>query len=86
MTIQEMDLDIRHTSWKTKSSADALSRNPIPDVTITAVQTESSDFAAEQRSDRELKVFIDYLRDGTLRGDDETEARKIVKFWMICAS
>ena len=52
---------------KHRPSADALSRNPVPDTTVVAaVQAVSSNFIAEQSSDAELKVFIDYVRDGKL--------------------
>ena len=41
------------------------------------MQAVSSDFIAEQCGDAELKVFIDYVRDGKLP-EDEKAARKVV--------
>ena len=36
MTIQEMDLNIKHRSGKSNLSADALSRNPVPEAVVAA--------------------------------------------------
>ena len=69
MIIQEMDLEIKHRPGKTNYSADTLSRNPVPDATVAVVQAVSSNFIAEQSSDAELKVFIDYVRDRKLPED-----------------
>ena len=56
MIIQEMDLEIKHRPGKTNYSADALSRNSVPDAIVAAVQAVSPNFIAEQSSDAELKV------------------------------
>ena len=65
---------------KHRPSAVALSRNPVPDTTVVAaVQAVSSDFIAEQSSDAERKVFIDYVRDGKLPEDEKAAGRLCCK-------
>ena len=65
---------------KHRPSADALSKNPVPDATVVAaVLAVSSDFIAEQSRDAELKVFIDFVRDGKLLEDEKAAGRLCCK-------
>ena len=77
MTIQEMDLDIKHRSGKSNLSADALSRNPVPEAVVAAVEVVSTEYREEQYQDPDFKPIIDYLQKGVLPEDDKV-ARKIV--------
>ena len=88
LTIQEMDLTIKHKPGKANSNADALSRNPGSSGCIAAVESGSDsddgsvDFDQEelkhkQGSDSTLIPMINYLRNGELPEDDKS-ARSIV--------
>ena len=89
MVIQEMDLEIRHRAGKTNCSADALSRNPVPDqcadvvAEVAAVAAVESHYAEEQHMDQDFGQVMDYLKDGTLPGDDK-EAKKVVLCSKYC--
>ena len=91
LTIQEMDLAIRHKPGKKNQNADALSRNPVAsDVTVNAVsvpeetETVKADevldmevLRSQQQEDADLTPMLDYLKSGGLPSDNKT-ARKIV--------
>ena len=77
MTIQEMDLEIKHRSGKSNLSADALSRNPVMTAAVAVVEVVTTEFGAEQYEDSELKTMIDYLKSGALP-TSEKEAHRIV--------
>lgn len=62
---------------KTNLSVDALSRNPVPEAVVAAVEAVSSEYREEQYHEPEFKAVIDYLKEGILPQDDK-EARKIV--------
>lgn len=71
MIIQEMDLDIRHRAGKTNLSADALSRNPVPEAVVSAVEAVSTKYGEEQYRDPDFRPMFDYLKEGTLPADDK---------------
>ena len=92
LTIQELDLEIKHRSGKSNSNADALSRNPVAQVnsveTLTFVDGEEeaiprpeveqmAQVQAAQREDPELRVLCQYLESDVLP-TDEKEARRTV--------
>lgn len=85
LTIQEMDLTIKHKAGRENSNADALSRNPVDVSVVNAVSADSDqsllpDVTAlqeEQKKDPELAAMLHYLRDGTLP-DDEKSAKRVI--------
>ena len=92
LTIQELNLEIKHRSGKSNSNADALSRNPIAEVnlveTLPSVDSEEeaiprpeveqmTNLKAAQREDPEMRVLCQYLESDVLP-TDEKEARCIV--------
>ena len=85
LTIQEMDLTIRHKAGRENSNADALSRNPIDASVVSAVSADSDqsllpDVTAlrdEQKKDPELAAMLRYLQESTLP-DDEKSANRMV--------
>lgn len=85
LTIQEMDLTIKHKAGRENSNADALSRNPIDASLVCSVSSDSNrpllpdvaDLKEEQKKDPELAAMLRYLQDGTLP-EDEKSAKRIV--------
>ena len=85
LTIQEMDITIKHRAGRQNSNADALSRNPVDASLVCALSAVSDqslfpDMVAlqeEQRKDPELAAMLYYLQDGALP-EDEKSARRIV--------
>ncbi len=90
LTIQEMDLEIKHRSGKSNANADALSRNPIINAVETFAMTNGEDEAIPrpdveqmtklkeaQRSDPELLDLCRYLEADVLP-TDEKRAKRIV--------
>ena len=87
LTIQEMDLTIKHKAGKNNSNADALSRNPCPSSPVSAVESvttsesevhiDTVELQAKQKSDPELAAMINYLTEGVLPADDKF-AKRIV--------
>jgi len=87
LTIQEMDLTIKHKLGKKNTNADALSRCPadvmtnstIVEVTVTDDQCLMTldQLRDSQLEDTELAVMMLYLREGILP-DDDKQSRKIV--------
>ena len=88
LTIQEMDLTIKHKSGKRNVGADALSRSPAvdstvaavgavemagPDITVPNVKTLRS----SQESDPDISPLLVYLSTNTLPDDDKL-ARRLV--------
>ena len=57
MNIQEMDLEIRYQSGKSNSNADALSRNPVPDIVGSSIVSVAADFANKRYADPDYRVF-----------------------------
>ena len=87
LTIQEMDLTIRHKAGKNNSNADALSRNPclvgsvgaveVADVGLGEVTKDKVELREKQEGDSELGAMISYLKHGELPNDQKL-ARRIV--------
>ena len=81
MTIQELDLDIRHRSGKSNLVTDALSRNPLPTAEVLQIdvgpppQRGTSDIETLQRQDEELAPIFRFLEDGIVPGDDRRAKR-----------
>ena len=80
MTIQELDLDIRHRSGKSDLVADALSRNPLLTAELQIdvgphPQCGTSDVEALQRQDEELVPILRFLEDGIVPSDDRCVKR-----------
>ena len=79
LTIQEMDLTIKHKAGQENSNADALSRNPVDTSSVCAVSADSDqsllpDVAVlkeEQKKDPELAAMLQYLQDGILPEDEK---------------
>ena len=79
LTIQEMDLVIKHKAGRENSNADALSRNPVDVSSVCAVSTEEEesllpdlgDLQAEQKKDPYLAAMFLYLQNGTLPEDEK---------------
>jgi len=82
MSIQEMDLEIKHRSGKSNLSADALSRNPGVEAVTAPVKVVGAEFATQQYIDPDFKSIIDY-QNWHLPTDDR-EARKVVFQSIIC--
>lgn len=86
LTIQEMDLTIRHKSGKQNQNADALSRNPV-NSTVGAVAVDEleedesmldmEELCSMQKKDPDLIPMLEYLTDGTLPSNDKI-ARRII--------
>ncbi len=89
LIVQEFDLTLKHKPGKSNTDADALSRNPVPDVEIAAVCADAEygwssvlsartlEMRDKQQEDEELALMIDYLCDGKIP-EDEVVARKVV--------
>ena len=71
MCIQELDLKIRHRSWKSNLVADALSRHPLPvaDMLQVVADARVEDIAKLQRQDDELVAIFQWLEGGGLPAD-----------------
>ena len=85
MAVQDLDLEIKHRPGKSNSNADALSRNPVGNAVVLAVQAEvaeedqpamASEVKQLQRDDAECKAMLAYLEEGVLP-EDSVLARKI---------
>lgn len=85
LTIQEMDLTIKHKAGKQNANADALSRNPIETSDVAAIITDTAPallpdvrlLKDEQEKDTTCKVMIRYLLNHELP-DDASTARRLV--------
>ena len=92
LTIQEMDLVIKHRSGKSNSNADALSRNPVSrmnavetlvvdaeyDMSIPRPESEGmKKIKSSQREDPDVKALCDYVEKQVLPTDEKV-ARRIV--------
>ena len=86
LTIQEIDFTIKHKSGKNNANANALSRCPADESTISAIQHESNsqsslpefdEFSRCQMEDDDVLAMILYLREGILP-KEECKSRKIV--------
>ena len=85
LTIQEMDLTIKHKAGRENANADALSRNPAPAASVCALIANSpppllpdaATLRDEQKKDPGLAALCLYLEDGTLP-DDKKLAKRIV--------
>ena len=86
LTIQEMDLTIKHKPGKKNTNADALSRCPADEGVVSALRSISAENPGirdmEQLNEYQLKdshaaAMMAYLRDGTLPDDDKL-ARRVV--------
>ena len=85
LTIQEMDLTIKHKSGKANASADALSRNPVSDeveplVCVVqssnqVIQLQLDELQKEQADDPELVKIIEYVKDGDVPEDQQLVKR-----------
>ena len=85
LTIQEMDLTIKHKPGKANSNADALSRN-ISTVEVVSAENAGPEVPSDpdlvnlgelQWADPSLVPMLQYLKDGLLP-EDEQAARKIL--------
>ena len=78
LTIQEMDLTIKHKAGQENSNADTLSRNPIDASVVSAVSADSdqslfpdvTSLLDEQKNDPELAAMLCYIQEGTLPDDE----------------
>ena len=87
LTIQEMDLMIKHKAGKKNAGADALSRSPLSDsepATVSVVTSEpeltipdAKTLQQLQKVDLDLSRLLEYLESGTLP-DNEQVARKLI--------
>ena len=87
LTIQEMNLTIKHKAGKNNSNADALSRNPCPSGSVGAVQVTTDglgnvsidkvELRERQEADSDLFAMIQYLEHEELPSDQKS-ARRIV--------
>ena len=72
LTIQEMDLTIKHKAGKKNTNADALSRCPVDEnlnstvAETTAVLSDLEEVQRDQLEDLDLATMMMYLQDGTL--------------------
>ena len=90
LTIQEMDLEIKHRSGKSNLNADALSRNPVSILgTVESITDEEAaiprpsveqmaEIRAAQREDSELLVLLQYLESDVLPTDTASARRTAV--------
>ena len=60
LTIQEMDLDIKHRSGKSNTNADALSRNPVHKYTANSDSGEVNDVEASPHGDNHVNESLPY--------------------------
>ena len=91
LTIQEMDLEIKHRSGKSNLNADALSRNPVSVLgTVESLTDEEAaiprpsfeqmaEIRAAQREDSELLVLFQYLESDVLPTDTASARRTAVE-------
>ena len=85
LTIQEMDLAIKHKSGKKNQNADALSRNPVVSA-VTGEDSTDDDSTLDldtirklQLEDPDLLPMLVYLKDGELPHDNKTARRIVVE-------
>ena len=92
LTIQEMDLEIKHRSGKSNVNADALSRNPIISAVETLTVTDGEDEAIPrpdveqmtklkeaQRNDPELQDLCQYLEADILPTEEKRATRIVLE-------
>ena len=78
LSIQEMDLTIKHRPGKSNANADALSRNPIiAGVTADEIPLDLKEMRQKQMADPVLAKWIKYLEEEVLP-EEEKEARRFV--------
>ena len=77
LTIQEMDLEIKHKAGRENSNAYAMSRNPVDISSVCAVTTDEQESSGSLKKDPYLATMFLYLQDGALP-EDEKLAKRIV--------
>ena len=87
LTIQEMDLTIKHKAGRENSNEEALCRNPIDASVVSAVSADSdqslfpdvTSLLDEQKNDPELAAMLCYIQEGTLPDDEKSSKRMVAE-------